>query len=124
LFLSNSFFNSSIHTFAMDLKTLPHLPNPALNPIPLGPSSAASAAINAKHDSLGGDSGFLGPAVTQLVADTAAAGYHIDYKGGSIYWSPDTGAHGVYGDIHNKWISEGGLKGVMGYPTTDEPCES
>jgi len=66
---------------------------------------------------------FLGSAVSQLVADVGiggALGFHVDYKGGSIYWSATTGAHAIYGDIRLKWLSVGGPKSNLGYPKTDE----
>ncbi|KAH0536516.1 hypothetical protein FGG08_006612 [Glutinoglossum americanum] len=85
-------------------------------------SNAASQAIDQKYQALGGQS-FLGPAVTQLVADVGiggAPGFHVDYEGGSIYWSATTGAHVIYGDIRLKWLSVGGPKSNIGYPKTDE----
>ena len=79
--------------------------------------------IAAKYKSLGGDSGFLGLAVTQLVKDPGAPGYHVDYRGGSIYWSQDSDAHAIYGDIRTKWLTAGGPS-RFGYPTTDETSTS
>lgn len=83
----------------------------------------ASAAINQKYSDLGGQSGFLGPAVTELIADVGvdgSPGFHIDYNGGSIYWTQVSGAHAIYGDIRTKWLSVGGPKSNLGYPKTDE----
>ncbi len=40
-----------------------------------------------------------------------------DYENGSIYWTPQTGAHEVHGDIRVKWARLGSW---IGYPTTDE----
>lgn len=40
--------------------------------------------------------------------------------GGSIYWTPETGAHGVWGAIRDRWEALGWELGPMGYPTTDE----
>jgi uncharacterized protein with LGFP repeats len=97
----------------------------SLSPRPLDPilptpsPLTAGQAIGAKYTSLGGSSGFLGPAVTPLVSDPGN-GAHIDYKGGSIYWSLASGAHVIYGDIYKKWIAAGGVTSVLGYPTTDE----
>lgn len=46
-----------------------------------------------------------------------------DYQHGSIYWTPELGAHEVHGDIRNKWAALGGVRGILGYPVTDEePC--
>ncbi|KAF9773306.1 hypothetical protein IL306_008921 [Fusarium sp. DS 682] len=83
----------------------------------------ASQAIEAKHRELGGDAGFLGRATTGLAQDTGIGGtlgYHIDYSGGSIYWTSTEGAHAIYGEIYRKWISVGGPNSNLGYPKTDE----
>jgi uncharacterized protein with LGFP repeats len=37
----------------------------------------------------------------------------------SIYWTPNTGAHSIHGQIREKWASMGWERGI-GYPTTDE----
>jgi uncharacterized protein with LGFP repeats len=37
----------------------------------------------------------------------------------SIYWTPQTGAHAVYGAIRAKWASMGWER-ALGYPTSDE----
>ncbi|KAH7141661.1 hypothetical protein EDB81DRAFT_884736 [Dactylonectria macrodidyma] len=83
----------------------------------------ASHAIEAKYRELGGDAGFLGRATTSLTQDIGidgTPGCHIDYNGGSIYWTSTEGAHVIYGQIYQKWISVGGPKSNLGYPKTDE----
>jgi uncharacterized protein with LGFP repeats len=42
------------------------------------------------------------------------------FTGGSIYWTPATGAHEVHGAIRDKWAALGWERGVAGYPLTDE----
>ena len=42
------------------------------------------------------------------------------FEHGAIYWTPQTGAHEVYGAILEKWLSLGGPKSFLGYPTTGE----
>ncbi|KAH7187775.1 hypothetical protein DER44DRAFT_833819 [Fusarium oxysporum] len=83
----------------------------------------ASQAIEAKYRALGGNAGFLGHATTSLTQDIGidgASGYHIDYNSGSIYWTAAEGAHVIYGQIYQKWISVGGPNFFLGYPKTDE----
>jgi len=46
--------------------------------------------------------------------------YNHFTSGRSIYWTPSTGAHLVYGAIRAKWASLGGERGRLRYPTTDE----
>lgn len=38
----------------------------------------------------------------------------------SIYWTPQTGAHAVYGAIRAKWAEQGWERGRLGYPVSDE----
>jgi uncharacterized protein with LGFP repeats len=46
-------------------------------------------------------------------------GFAQHFKGGSVYWSPGTGAHVVYGAIREKFQALGGVA-AFGYPATDE----
>lgn len=41
----------------------------------------------------------------------------------SIYWTPQTGAQAVYGQIRQKWASEGWERGRVGYPIGDEVAD-
>jgi len=41
-------------------------------------------------------------------------------EGGSIYWTPGTGAWSVHGAIRDRWAALGYERGVLGYPTSDE----
>lgn len=38
----------------------------------------------------------------------------------SIYWTPETGAHAIYGLIRDAWAKGGWERGELGYPTSDE----
>jgi hypothetical protein len=42
---------------------------------------------------------------------------HFD-KSGSIYWSPNTAAHELYGVIRQQWAVLGWERSYFGYPTT------
>jgi hypothetical protein len=42
------------------------------------------------------------------------------YEPGSIYWSPSTGAHPVYGAIKARWASLGWENSRLGFPVTGE----
>lgn len=39
---------------------------------------------------------------------------------GGVYWTPETGAHIVYGYIFDRYQSLNGAQGRLGYPTSDE----
>ncbi|MBW4616797.1 MAG: hypothetical protein KME21_26825 [Desmonostoc vinosum HA7617-LM4] len=87
---------------------------------PLPPFQIASNEIKAKYNQLGGETGLLGKATTDLQNCPDAIGFFIHFQGGSIYWSPSTGAHEVHGDILGKWASIGWERSLLGYPLTDE----
>jgi hypothetical protein len=74
----------------------------------------AADAINAKAAQLGGL-----PGNPQADVTDAGAGYVRRYDGCDIYFSTDTGAHEVHGDIRAKYNALGG-PGALGLPTTDE----
>jgi hypothetical protein len=42
------------------------------------------------------------------------------FQAGSIYWSPSTGAHAIYGAIRANWASLGWERSALGYPITSE----
>jgi uncharacterized protein with LGFP repeats len=41
----------------------------------------------------------------------------MKFQGGTIYWTPTTGAHAVSGAIAAAWSDAGGTGGSLGYPT-------
>lgn len=58
---------------------------------------------------------------TDETATPDGVGRYNHFKGGcSIYWHPDTGAWGVWGDIRKRWAELGWELGYLGYPTSDE----
>lgn len=57
-----------------------------------------------------------------LTDETTAAdgvGRYNDFSNVSIYYTPETGAHEILGDIRAKWQELGGVN-AFGYPITDE----
>jgi hypothetical protein len=84
----------------------------------------AQDPIDRKYAELGGVDGFLGAAtnVEQIAPD--GTGHYRHFQGGSIYWTPRTGAYEVHGLIREKWSSLGWERSSLGYPLTDElPCK-
>jgi hypothetical protein len=84
------------------------------------PLELATGFINAKHQALGGNAGFLGAPTTPVTVCPDGKGYFRHFKGGSIYWHPWAGAHEVHGLIRAKWAKLGWERSFLGYPTTDE----
>src|SRR5664280_1773093 len=69
---------------------------------------------------LGGDSSQLGFPATDETPTPDGVGRFNHFTGGSVYWSPPTGAHAVWGAIRTRWQALGWELGPLGYPTTDE----
>jgi uncharacterized protein with LGFP repeats len=86
---------------------------------------ASASPIDDKYHSLGGPGGFLGHPVDEGAGDqemdtSDGRGRVRDFQGGSIYWTPQTGAHEVHGAIRVKWAQLGGVRSFVGFPLTDE----
>jgi L,D-peptidoglycan transpeptidase YkuD (ErfK/YbiS/YcfS/YnhG family) len=77
-------------------------------------------AILDRYRALGGPTGFLGYPLTDERATPRVSGRYNHFQGGSIYWSPATGAHQVGGAIRDRWAALGWENGPLGFPTTDE----
>jgi len=83
-------------------------------------------AIRQRWEALGWENGALGYPTTHETATPDGRGRFNHFLNtrtrvpGSIYWHPDTGAHGVGGAIRQKWQALGWETGPLGYPTTDE----
>jgi uncharacterized protein with LGFP repeats len=76
--------------------------------------------IGKKWNSLGGERGFLGSPLNDETGTPDGIGRYNHFKGGSIYWTPKTGAHEVHGAIREKWASLGWERSFLGYPISDE----
>jgi len=64
--------------------------------------------------------GYLGYPVTNEIATPFVLGRYNHFQGGSVYWSPASGAHEVHGAIRDRWASLGWENGLLGFPVTDE----
>lgn len=82
------------------------------------PSAEATNAIDAHYADFGGAGSFLGAPLGP--ATDVAGGAERAYQGGVIYYSPNTGAKAVYGEILVKYKSLGGPSGPLSFPTNDE----
>ncbi|WP_375765524.1 LGFP repeat-containing protein [Archangium gephyra] len=77
-------------------------------------------AILTRYNQLGGSGGFLGSCVTSELATPDGAGRYNHFQNGSIYWTQNTGAWEVWGQIRIKWEQLGWERSVLGYPITGE----
>jgi uncharacterized protein with LGFP repeats len=76
--------------------------------------------IRLKWAGLGGVRSFLGFPTTDETGTPDGRGRYNHFEGGSIYWTPENGAHEVHGLIREKWASMGFERSRMGYPVSDE----
>jgi hypothetical protein len=84
-----------------------------------GDPGIADDPVDAKYQSLGGSTSFLGLSISPVFTlKNGGIGRH--YQGGSIYWSSATGAHEVHGAIRDVWASTGWENGYLGMPISDD----
>jgi L,D-peptidoglycan transpeptidase YkuD (ErfK/YbiS/YcfS/YnhG family) len=69
---------------------------------------------------LGWETGTLGFPTTDEKLTPNRAGAYNHFQGGSIYWSPSTGAHPVWGEIRKVWAAQGSETSPLGFPTSGE----
>ena len=77
-------------------------------------------AIRDKWASLGWENSFLGFPRTNETPTPRRYGRFNHFQGGSVYWSPATGAHEVHGAIRDLWARMGWENSILGFPTSDE----
>jgi Ca2+-binding RTX toxin-like protein len=80
---------------------------------------AVCGAIREKYRALGGPGGTLG-SPTNSTTPLRDGGSFNHFSGGSIYFSPATGARTIRGAIRDKWASLGWENSYLGFPTTDD----
>jgi uncharacterized protein with LGFP repeats len=90
---------------------------------PPGPEQLAETlrggAIFAKWESLGGVDSFLGRPTSPEASGEGATRY-VTFERGAMYWSPDSGAEPVTGELYKAWGSLGFERGALGLPTSAE----
>ena len=88
-----------------------------------GPSTDArvvQGSIRDRYRALAGPRSVLGLPATHELPTPDRFGRYNHFQGGSIYWSPTTGAREVHGSIRARWAGMGWELGRLGYPTSDE----
>jgi uncharacterized protein with LGFP repeats len=77
-------------------------------------------AIRNTWGALGWENSALGFPVTRELGTPDGRGRFNYFEGGSVYWTPATGAREVRGAILAQWASQGWERSFLGYPLTDE----
>ena len=75
--------------------------------------------IRARWAALGWERGMGFPTIDDT-ATPNGKGFYNHFQGGSIYWSPATGAHAVRGAFRETWAGLGWENSWLGFPTKDE----
>jgi|GEM_PF-989464 len=73
-----------------------------------------------KYNQLGGEHGHLRKPVHAQKNEYGGA--YLDFEGGKIFWSPDTDAHFISGDVAQAFDDDLGLE-EFGFPTDDMTSE-
>jgi hypothetical protein len=84
--------------------------------------------IGIEYTATGGEVDYYGNIVRKVLGAPTSdemdvpgvAGRMNTFQGGTIYWSPSTGAHVVYGSTAAQYASQHGPTGSLGLPTGDE----
>ncbi|WP_237160307.1 LGFP repeat-containing protein [Mycolicibacter engbaekii] len=83
------------------------------------PDSDAQDAITAAWQTAGGEGSPLGPPKGEV--HPAGSGFAQDFAGGTIFFTPETGAKALYGAILDKYEALGGAAdNGLGFPSSDE----
>ncbi|WP_052030658.1 alpha/beta hydrolase-fold protein [Rhodococcus triatomae] len=83
-------------------------------------AQVVTGMIGGEYQAMGGPSGPLGLPTTSEFGTPDGRGRGNHFQSGSIYWTPQTGAHSVRGAIRDLWSSQGWETGPLGYPVGDE----
>ena len=86
---------------------------------PLG-AHPISGAIGARWKAGQGKYGGFNAAQTDEMVGLKDGGAGQWFDGGTIYWSPKTGARAINGPIAGIWLQDGADKSRLGYPVTEQ----
>jgi LGFP repeat len=87
------------------------------------PQTGANAVVGEiyrRYAAIGYESSPLGLPTTSELPTPRRAGAYNHFERGSVYWSPATGAHEVYGAIRDAWAREGWESSWLGFPQSGE----
>lgn len=73
--------------------------------------------IRDRWRAMGAELSRLGYPTTNETSTPDGVGRYNHFQNGSIYWTPSTGAHEVYGLVRSRWAELRWERGLLGYPT-------
>ncbi len=77
-------------------------------------------AVRDKWSTYGWEAGPLGYPVADGTCGLAGGGCQQAFQGGTISWSPTTGARFLTGAIRDRWVALSRESGTLGYPLSDQ----
>lgn len=77
-------------------------------------------AIYQKYRSLRAEAGILGYPITDQDSTTLGTAQMNHFKGGTIYWTPSTGAWEIHGAIRERYLQLFADRSWLGFPVSDE----
>ncbi|NJM42704.1 MAG: hypothetical protein HC853_19200 [Anaerolineae bacterium] len=83
------------------------------------PTDCVIGDLRSKYLALEGEQGSLGYPITCEIKTQDELGRLNHFQGGSIFWTPSTGAHVIHGVPREKWASMGWERSLLGYLITD-----
>ncbi len=90
---------------------------------PPGPEQLAESlrggAIFARWEAMGGADSYLGRPTSPESSGLGSTRY-VTFERGAMYWSPETGAKPVTGELYKGWGALGFERGALGLPTSAE----
>lgn len=96
-----------------------HFQNGSIYWTPTTNAHEVHGAIREAWKSLNWEHSFLGYPISDESTAPDGVGRYNHFQGGSIYWTPNTGAHEVHGPILAKWKSMGWEQSYLGYPVSN-----
>lgn len=105
-------------------ETPPAQPPPTLTVPDVGMATTSPldkmGAVDSEYTRMGSEAGPLGaPRAPQQPTADGRASVRF-YTRGAIYWTSAAGAHALTGPVFQAWLSTGGERSKLGYPTGDE----
>lgn len=99
---------------------LNHFQNGSIYWTPQTGAQSINGAIRQTWVNTRAESGPLGYPTTDELPTADGRGRLNQFQTGSVYWTPQTGAHAIYGGIRANWANLGSERSELGYPTTSE----
>ena len=86
---------------------------------PMGAFAVPRGPVEARWAAGAWERGWLGFPTSGQFCGLRGGGCGQHFEGGSIYWSPATGARAVAADGYGRWAAQGWEQGGLGYPTSE-----